>query len=466
MHTVTAGRVDAPGITLWQLVRGGRSFGVISVRDLHGVTTEPPSGMLWLRDSDDASLEKGADHEGQTRWAWAEGLAFELKVEGLSWRYRAAEIEPVDMVSSRLTLEVPGDGVVKLSSQGAVTQGNESGRFVVDITARGMLDTYGRLQAMTAQYDVDVSLQQVPIDAMSRFAAGRHYDNAGLAYVLGSPERVSAILGGRWLALDIDASGQLNQINATFRVHTDLFDGDLVLVRDEQGLSASPASDLHWEMTPQALVALFPQSTLTMSKSVIFTCPQPELVMPRSGAGFDLDNIQLRAVLRADDWELTDAEGQAITLRDLRIGVGAEQLGIEATAAIESLVTVASADAEVPVEQAFVASLKLADAFSESPSLEMRSRELPVELADALFGYDGVMVLLLGRALDLDAVVTIDRHAQPLGLATTRYRYELASSSDRLSGLVLGKWRGVWLQPGPGTTSRSRVSFRLRCLLG
>ncbi|MEM9415298.1 MAG: hypothetical protein AAGA29_07470 [Planctomycetota bacterium] len=437
MHNVTIGRADASEATLWRLVTGNRQLGTIRVRDLHAITTEPELGTMWRKDPSPGPSVSGNRSSSDERWAWAEGLSFTLDVEGLSWRYQAAELVPVDVVSSRLSLELPGDGDVVLRSKGAVTQGDESGQFTVDITATDMVDTYGQLQSLQAQYVVDVSLQQLPVDALSRFLSGRRYSNAALAHVLGTPERVSSVLGGRWLAVDLDASGQLNQIEATLRLHSERLNADLVMARDEQGLFASPESELRLDLTQEALAAHFPNTTLAMVEPVTLRVERPELMMPRSGAGIDLDNILFKAVLRADDLALTDENGRVIALREMRLGVGTEALGGEVLAALESRVTQTSADASRSVEQSLDVSAKLTGLRGDEPTLMMRCHDVPIELADALFGYDGVLVMWLGDVLDMDATVTMGP-----GQQRTAWRYGLTSSSDRLSGLVEGALDG------------------------
>ncbi|XAL98810.1 hypothetical protein OT109_14620 [Phycisphaeraceae bacterium D3-23] len=438
MHNVTVGKISAPDATLWGLLTGDRQFGVVNVRDLHGITTEPEPGSMWRKDELEGPRTSAGDRPEQDRESWAAGLSLELKVEGLSWRYQAADLVPVDVVSSGLKLNVPGDGEVRLRSDGAVTQGDESGKFVVDITAHDLLDTYGQLQALQAQYEFDVSLQQVPVDALSRFVAGRRYRNAALAHLLSTPDRVSSLLGGRWLAVDFDAAGQLNQIDATLRIYSDRLNADLVMARDEHGLFASPESKLSLEMTREALAAHFPNTTLTMDESVTFVVEKPELVMPRSGPGFDLDSVAFKAILRADDWSLTDTDGRVIALRDLRLGIGTEALGAQVAAVLESLVTETSADGTRSVEQALDVSAKWTDALSAEPSWLVQCHDVPIGFSDALLGYDGVMVLWLGDVLDMDATVAMEQTTMGLGPSRRVFRYGLTSSSDRLGGRVEG----------------------------
>lgn len=450
MHHVTAGHIDAPDTSVWDLVRGRNTYGRVSVRDLHGLTTEPeprkPERDPASSDNPaDASSGQGNEPDGPAVSRWAAGLTLDLVVDGVTWRYEAGGIEPVDVVSSRLSVGVPGGGEVRVQTDGAVKQAGESGQFEIDVTAHGLVDLYGEMQPMQADYAADVSLQQLPVDALSRFVAGRQYTNPALRYLLGSAERVSSVLGGRWLALDLDAAGKLNQLNATLRVHSANLDADLVLVRDEQGLSASPDSTLHWDMTPNALAALSPASGLVMDRAVSFTSRQMVLVLPRSGDGFDWDQVEMRAVVRADDWQMQDAEGRRIGLREFRLGVVADALGDELAVVMQSPVTLTEPGEGRSLEEDFSLTLKYAGAFSAEPVLTMRSQAVPVVLADALFGYDGMMVMWLGWALNLDATVTRQRVEQPDGTTQTSYRYGLVSSSDQISGSVDGAWAGQTL---------------------
>ncbi len=381
---ITAGSIDLPDATLWALLTGDRDLGVVRVRDLHGTTTElPPQPPAPPADPSDRPPNRGTGSTPpKASPGWMRGLSLELTVDGLDWHYAAIDRDTIEVATPRLTLQVPGDGAVHLQSAGTVRQGDETGRFVIDAKATRLIDVYGHAQVMQAEYAVDVTLQQVPVDVASR--------------VFGTPQRAAAVLGGRAFTVEAEVQGPVDELTAAMRVDAEHLLAEFVLLSEGDALTLGPRSSARWTLTPEGYAALMPESRYALEAPVVWNMQQPQLVIPTGGGSVDTASITLRAALRAEGAALVDAEGGRIPLTGLRLGLATDALGTQLVARFEAQARAAEDADASEATPPLTGKLTITEPLGDTPQAALRLDDVPTALIEAVMGGRGGLVAALG----------------------------------------------------------------------
>jgi hypothetical protein len=380
---LTAGSIDLPDATLWALLTGDRDLGVVRVRDLHGTTTQrPPQTPAPPAGPSDRPPNRGtAGTPPKASPGWMRGLSLELTVDGLDWHYAAIDRDTIEVATPRLTLQVPGDGAVHLQSTGTVRQGDETGRFVIDAKATRLIDVYGHAQVMQAEYNVDIALQQVPVDVAAR--------------VFGTPQRAAAVLGGNTFTVEAEVQGPVDELTAAMRVDAAHLLAEFVLLSEGEALTLGPRSSARWTLTPEGYAAFMPESRYTLEEPVVWHLQQPQLVLPTGGGSVDTATIRLRAAMRSEGAALVDAEGGRIPLTGLRLGLATDELGAQLVARFEAQAGAADADTSEATPP-LTGKLTITEPLGDTPRAALRLDDVPTALIEALIGGRGGLVAALG----------------------------------------------------------------------
>lgn len=381
---ITAGSIELSDATLWALLTGDRDLGVVRIRDLHGTTTElPPTATQPTPNPPDQPAEDGANSlPTNDTPGWMRGLAIDLTIDGLDWHYTALDRETIEIATPRLALQMPGDGGAHLQSTGTVMQGDEAGRFAIDAKATRLLDVYGRPQAMQAEYAVDVSLRQVPVDVAAR--------------VFGTPQRAAAVLGGGGFTVEAEFVGTVDELSAAMRVQAENMHAEFVLLSDGDALTVGPKTNARWSMTPEAYAVLVPQSAYTLDAPIEWVLQQPRLVLPYGTDGFDTAALELRAALRAEGATLLNKDGEQVSLSAIRLGLATDALGVQLVTRFETQATLAGAEPAPAPLAPISGKLTLAQPLSDTPRADLRLDNVPTALVEGLLGGQGGLVAALG----------------------------------------------------------------------
>ncbi|MFN3167249.1 MAG: hypothetical protein ACE37H_09330 [Phycisphaeraceae bacterium] len=401
--SATIGEVRADELGLLDWLTGGRKLGEVRVVDAKVVYDQPDERTQVVPRDADAPPSA----EETEPFKLPKGLAGSLAFENLSVDYTAADQQPVALSLRQGRLDIAGIRDIAFDFAADLRQGDRTGELTLKGEVLNLFDPNGVIQPMRAAYQADARVEGVPTVALGRLLSGMRYKNAVLNYLLGKQGRLAALLGEGALDAEANLDGTVSELSLELFAITPNFQANFYTERDGDTLLASPKSTARLDLTPAAFDALFPDTTLELIETTRIDLSKLDLKLPRKGDAFDWDKASTSILVKVADeqnFALRDKNGQVVGIEALRIGGGgksiAEKLAFKASA------TLAAVDTEGEVTREPVAmELILTRPLARDNEFEFFSAGLPVDLADALIGMDGKLVLYLGEMLELQAVV-------------------------------------------------------------
>ncbi|MCG8602817.1 MAG: hypothetical protein MI807_21915, partial [Verrucomicrobiales bacterium] len=419
--------VDAPDLSLFDLVTGSRRLGTITATDIEVLYEQPQQRATPTRQE---PRTLGAE---RTPFSLPPTLSGSFVVDDLRITYTAADVEPVVLTLPRGALDVTNLRDIALDFDAALEQGETTGRVALRGSLLNLFDPDGVIQPMHAAYDVTSVVDGVPIEALDRFISG----------VVGGlrPGLLAALLGEGELVADGVIKGTVSELSTELHYRTPNGIGHLYQERDGDTLIASERSSAYLDLTPEAFAALFPDTDLELIETSRIELSTLEMRLPRRGDGFDWDAASAAIALKVasnNNLALRDTDGQVIGVETLRIGGGGKSIAQELKFDASALLTAVDPDGNVtrePVSLELIARNPF-----EAERVEFFSPALPLALADKLGGLDGQLVLWLGKKLELQAEMHGRLVTDPDGVKRFVRHFVLRPGPEgRLTGEIEGE---------------------------
>lgn len=377
----------------------------------------------------------------------------------LSWTVPGWEPILVEGLMAELRLD-PSSRDLDLNLAGRSRQGDMVGRLQIEARLRDWLDDRGALTLATADPELDVQLDNLPLRLLD-----------GLS---GADGLLVAALGDR-LALDLRSREQ--QVEAVLqapRLQLEL----AASLRDETLALSRPAA-LRWELTPDFLARFGAEAEdpLRLQQAVDLRLALERLDAPLTG--FDPSRVALRgrfdssAPLRLRGAGLGD-----LRIDDLRAEVLSDRLAEAVT------VTAGFSLHNEGRSGRFALDLALRDLFDgagrlQTDRLDIQAdasvADLPTALLDRLAATDGLLAAALGPRLDLDAQArsgdgnridaTLDLRTEQLRAEGIRLRVDDVIALENPARIRYRLTPAVLTRVAPDATTRLRSPADLELVL-
>lgn len=310
-----------------------------------------------------------------------------LEDGGLSWSAPGLEPVALEQLSALLRLD-PSTRDLEVELSGRSRQGDMVGTLTVEGSLRHWLDAEGALTPATAEPELDLRLDNLPLALVD-----------GLA---GLDGLLTAALGDR---LDLRLASSGRQVDATLQAPR--LDVDLAANLNDQRLLLTRPAALRWNLTPAFVTRLGAQSQepMRLSEAVDLRLQLQRFEAPLTG--FDPGQMALRGRFDSSAPLALSGSGMgALLVEGLAAEVVSDRLadGLTLTAGfgLRSEGRTGRFEFEASLRELFDAAGRL-----QTDRLELQANAnveaLPTPLLDRLAGSDGLLLSLLGPRLDLDA---------------------------------------------------------------
>ncbi|MEM6460081.1 MAG: hypothetical protein AAF710_11900, partial [Planctomycetota bacterium] len=398
----TVGKAELPDTPLWRLLLDSRRVGSVVIDSLDAelfpddvgrVNVDRALGTAWFVSSD------------------GEGLS-----GGVSGAVSDAAWPAVRVVAPTATLSLPGTGDAGLTLDATLTQGGESGRVVLAAAAQRLFDSRGGLRLSDASFDVEGSVEALPVSALDQVLAG----GGRLPTLLGPLLDAELSLKGPTSALD----GELSVTSERLNVRQSL------RATDER-LAAADGSDWLWELTPAGWSALAGLDAAALVEPVTLRFAVLRFDAPRTESGLDLG--QTRYELQLDTDERAPLRWSVPERGEVSVVPSVVVMSDDASRRVSLLVSGGVETFGEADEVAGSLALRRGEAGWSAGSLDGALGELPVALLDAVLGQGGRLTATLGPRV----AVAFEGEADGVGgyaLTADLNGPQFPSPSDRLRG--------------------------------
>ena len=421
--------VDAPDLSLLDLLTGSRRLGTITATDVDVLYEQPQKRSRTARQPQATST---ADKQP---FQLPPTLSGSLVVEDFRMAYSAPGIEPVVLTMPGGTLDMPNLRDIAFDFDAALKHGETTGAATLKGSLLNLFDPDGVIQPMQAAYDVTSVVDGVPTEALDRFVSGMV---DGLR-----PGLIEGLLGEGELVADGVIKGTVSELSAELHYKTPNGIGHLYQERDGDTLIASDRSSAYLDLTPEAFAVVFPDTDLELIETSRIELSTFEMRLPRRGDAFDWQAASAAVELKAasnNNLALRDTDGEIIGVETLRIGGGGKSIAQELRFNATALLTGVDQDGKVAREPVSL-ELIVRSPLEDELEVEFFSPALPLALADKLGGLDGQLVLWLGGQLEMQAEIEGKLVTNPDGTKRFVRSFILRPGPEgRLTGEVAGEF--------------------------
>lgn len=415
--------LDAPEVALHRLLRGDRNLGTITLRGFSATATERAAL------SDQTELTTADDSSDDQPIALPPGLSVAVVIENLRLEYQAIDQLPAVVRLASGKIDLPDLRDISFDLDASLKQGERTGRIALRGGVVNLFDPEGMLQAYDAAYDIDSEVSGLSTVVLDRVLAG-------LTDAI-KPGQLAALLGEGDATATAQVNGTIEQLLAELHVQSPNLSVDLYQVRQDKTLIASPKSSASLQLTPEAFAAVFPDSPLSLVERREITMRSLEVKLPTARRGFDFDAASLLVRISAqDDLLLRDPKGETLRIDALQLRGGATSLAQRLAFELSATLS-AKGERGVASSEAIKAELIIDRPLQKDREMVFFTEALPIQLADALAGQDGRLVLWLGEMLALRVDVRGKIINDPRSGDRVAYTYRLLPEG-RINGELTG----------------------------
>ncbi|MBX2850603.1 MAG: hypothetical protein KTR15_02520 [Phycisphaeraceae bacterium] len=382
--------LDAGDVGLFDLLTGSRRLGQVALQDTDLVftpvvlTTPAPAEQLPKELTD------------QEPFGLPPNLSGTLTITDLKATYQAADSEPIQLTIDQDEIKVTDLRDIAFELNSVVRQGVKQGRVVLKGDVLNLFDPDGFVQASEAAYDITFDVQDVPVDAVDRVVSGTGKARPGL---------ILALLGNGDLEGKASVNGTIDQLRSKLTIEAPKLHIDLDQRTEDGTLIASPESYAELDLDGVGFKALFPNSGLALHKPTQIDLASLEMALPITDKAVDWDKATASLLLKAgDNLAVVDERGEVLGINDLKIAGRSESIADKLSFKLTTELSAVTRESEVTNEPVVV-DLIIREPLESTRQIDFFSEDLPIQLADALAGQDGRLVLWLGKTLDLQADV-------------------------------------------------------------
>lgn len=384
---LTIREIVAKDLSLFSLIRGGRKLGDITVADFKLVYDAPSERERDERD------EPSDPDQADAPFRLPPDLSGTVTVNNARVEYRAAGQDPAVLTLPTGTVQMPDLRDIAFDFNASLQQGLRRGTVRFTGGVLNLFDPDGLAQPFKASYDIDSEVAGLSIGVLDSVVSGL---GGGV-----EPGLVAAVLGDGELEASATAAGTIDKLLAELHIQTPNLDVDLFQVRDGDTLIASPQSSARLRLTTQAFGKLFPDSPLTLAKDEMLTMRSLKMRLPTVDGRIDLDASSMFVQLGADsNLLLKDPNGEVIGIDGLQVRGGTDSIATQLAFEVSATLAAKAGDGRFTREPVR-AELIVNNPLVAEREIVFFSEKLPIQLADALAGQDGRLVMWLGEMLAL-----------------------------------------------------------------
>ncbi len=376
-----APRVEAPDLRLLGVAMGSQRIGRVHVDVAEARLTQQRDEPTNLQRALEPVEPPEPDVEPEPMRLDADANV-QLRVRAERVSYEAPDVEPIELTDLHVNLDVLRLDDIALRVEGELTHGQRTGGIDIDLRLTDAFTEVGELQLEAAQLAGHARLDAFPLalaDGLMRM------DN-----------RLVALLG-ETLDADFTADGRVDDLTASLTARSERFSAEMGIASEPEGLRARPDSRMTLELTPAAFAALAGegQAPAALRQAVTINAELRELFIPRVGVELDLARATLDAAVTVDDVELDVPEHELLALRNARLSLTSQALGLRIEGELVG-------DAQVDdVTEPVRGSLAITNAMLEAEPMHVAAEltDLPIVLVDAVAQQQGRLVALVGETL-------------------------------------------------------------------
>lgn len=420
------GEIDAPDLDLFSFWTGSRHLGKVQLSD---------AGLVYRRadlGAEPSPVDAPDEDLAKQPFALPQGLSGELVFERVTVSYESPGLETVVVSLAQGELEMPDlrDIVFQFDTQ--VRQGERVGRASFAGEVLNLFDPEGVAQAEQAAYDIVFDVQDVPTAALDQVVSAMSQSV--------KPGRVTAILGDGDMVANATVKGTIEQLTSDLSIETPKLIVKLEQRTEGGTLVASPESNATLKLDQSGFMGLFPQSGLKLVEPTQIELASFEMALPIVNKAVDWDKATAMLLVKAGaNLAVVDDRGEVLGIDALRITGRsdsiADKLSFKLTTVL-SAVDKGGTQTRKPV----VVDLVVGEPLEATRQIDFFSEALPIQLADALSGQDGKIVLWLGEMLELQADVQGKIVTNAQGKPRIEQQFSLRPNG-RVTGTISGTYR-------------------------
>jgi hypothetical protein len=386
----TIATLVADEVGLFDLLTGSRRLGQVTLSD----------GDLILTQID---MENRAGFEQSQVDPMAEAqllqlppsLSGTLTVNNLSATYQPIQSKPIKLTLKQDEIKIADLRDITFEMNADVKQGLKKGSVSLKGNVLNLFDPEGVIQAGQAAYDITLQVQGVPTLALGQVMNGM---NKGI-----KPGRVVAVLGDGELVSRATVKGTIEQLTSDLSITTPKLRVELDQRTEGTTLIASPESYARLSLDQTGFAALFPQSGLKLAEPTRIDLASLQMILPVVDQAIDWDSATASLLIKAgDNLAVIDERGEKLWINNLQIAGGSESIADKLTFKLTTMLSAVTVESDVTEEDVAV-DLVISEPMAKTRQIDFFSKALPIQLADALAGQDGKLVLYLGKMLSLQA---------------------------------------------------------------
>lgn len=382
--------IDAGGIGLFDLLTGSRRLGQVALQDIDLIITPVKNGMQPTAE------QVAADLANRAPFSLPANLSGPLSITDLTATYLSANREPIRLTIDQDEVRVPDLRDITFELDSVVRQGDKQGRVSLKGEVLNLFDPEGVVQSHQAAYDVTFNVEDVPTEAFDQVVSGMGRTRPGM---------LLALLGGGDLVAEASVKGTIDQLESKLTIETAKLNVGLNQRAEDGKLIASRDSYARLDLDDAGFKALFPDSGLTLHKPTVIHLASIAMALPIVDNAVDWEMASASLLLRADDnLAVVDERGEVLGINDLKIFGVSESIADKLSFKLTTDLTAVTSKSEVTREPVIV-DLVIREPLQSTRQIDFFSEALPIQLADALAGQNGRVVLWLGKTLELQADV-------------------------------------------------------------
>ncbi|MFK7789392.1 MAG: hypothetical protein AB8C95_07895 [Phycisphaeraceae bacterium] len=428
--------IDAQDVGLFGLLRGDRHFG--EVRFIGGQI------VCTVQESADDSLSE-MDPRDATQQAESfklpSGLSGTFIVKDTTVQVVAKDAEPVVLTFVEESIEFTDIRDISVDITATLKQGQATGQIELMGNVLNLFDPDGIEQAEQAAYDLKFVLDDVPTKALDQIVSGL---TKGIV-----PGQLVGLLGDGQLLSRASIKGTIEELKSDLSISTPKL--RVVLDQRTEGgkLIASPESYAKLDLDQAGFLALFPKSGLKLVEPTPIDLASLEMALPILGKAVDWDRATASLLLKAGaNLAVVDERGEVLGIDGLRITGSSDSIADKLSFKLTTTLSAVDSDSQV-TREAVVVDLIIREPMQPTRQIDFFSEALPIQLADALMGEDGRLVLWLGKMLALQADLSGKVVTDGQGTTTIEQQFSLRPEG-RVNGVVSGSFsRGKFMLATP-----------------
>lgn len=418
--------VVADNISLFDLLRGDRRFGDIQLGDTEVVYTVGAKAEVT------PSKQPVDPLQSTEPIKLPAGLTGNLIFDQLTVKVLAEDAEPIVLASSKNLFRVDDIRDINFFFYPTLKQGDKEGFVEITGSFLNLFDPDGVIQIHQADYHFGFKVEGISTTTLGKMITDLH---GGI-----EPGRIEKLVGKGEAFGVLSINGPLAKLRSILEIDTPKLQIKLDQITENGVPASTPTYTARLALDQAGFEALFPHSGLTLHKPTAIAVESLEMALPILDQAVDWDAATASLILKAsDNLAVVDKRGEVLGINDLKIIGSSDSIADKLTFKLTTELSAVTRDSEVS-SKPVVVDLIIREPMASTRQIDFFSEALPIQLADALAGQDGKLVLWLGEMLALQADVKGTAIADGKGSLQIEQQFSLRPEG-RVNGTVSGTYR-------------------------